>query len=236
MANTITKNRTAKIMTKTGRDYSYTYTDLASINKWLEENNLDYYQEIETNSINGKDYVLTWRYINGQWEDKPKRGCQVVDATLLGVSNPAQQNGSALSFARRYSLCLAFGLATEDNDAQDLSTPIEITKEEAESYTFKSGKHEGWTLKQVVEEDPKFLKWLLNNSKDERILTMIEVLTGEVPKTEEEWDKELDKTRRLMQVIVAKDLDTDAILEYYKVKDLNELTSEQVDEIIKKRG
>lgn len=232
MAKTITKNRTATILTKTGRDYSYTYNDLASINKWLEENELDYYQEIETNPINGKDYVLTYRYINGEWEDKPKRGCQVVDASLLGVSNPAQENGSALSFARRYSLCLAFGLASEDNDAQGLSKPIEVTEEYAKNYVFGFGKNKGLKLTEVIEKQPKYIDWLLKNEDtSEDLLKSIEILTGEKPK-----EIDLDKTRRLMQVIVAKDLDTDAILEYYKVKDLNELTSEQVDEIIRKRG
>lgn len=236
MAKTLEKNRKANVTTKTGKDYSYAYTDLASINKWLEENNLDYYQEIETCETNGKDYVLTYRCINGEWEDKPKRGCQVVDATLLGVSNPAQQNGSALSFARRYSLCLAWGLATEDNDAADLSTPKEITKEEAENYTFKSGKHEGWTLKRVVAEDHRFLKWLLDNTKDERLLEMIRILTGEVPMTDEEWDEQLELTRALQEVIVSKDLDVDAICEHYKVKSTSELTKEQIQEIIEKRG
>jgi len=232
MANTIQKNKTAKIPTKSGKDYSYTYTDLASINKWLDENGLDYYQEIETCETNGKDYINTYRYINGEWEDKPKRGCQVVDATLLGVSNPAQQNGSALTYARRYSLCLAFGLATEDNDANDLTTLKEITKEDAESYTFQSGKHEGWTLKRVVEEDQGFLKWLLNNSKDERLLKMIEVLTGEVPKTDKEWDDRLALTQKLQQLIVDKGLPIDDILKNKGLTNIRDLPDDDLKEIV----
>lgn len=232
MANTIAKNKTAKIPTKSGKDYSYAYTDLASINKWLDENGLDYYQEIETCETNGKDYINTYRYINGEWEEKPKRGCQVVDATLLGVTNPAQQNGSALTYARRYSLCLAFGLATEDNDAADLSTPEEITKEAAEAFTFQSGKHEGWTLKRVVEEDQSFLKWLLNNSKDERILKMIEILTGEKPKTDKEWDERLELTQRIQQLIVDKGLPIDEELEDYGVKNIRDLSNEDLKGII----
>lgn len=232
MANTIQKNKTAKIPTKSGKDYSYTYTDLASINKWLDENGLDYYQEIETCETNGKDYVNTYRYINGEWEDKPKRGCQVVDATLLGVSNPAQQNGSALTYARRYSICLAFGLATEDNEANDLTTLKEITKEEAESYTFQSGKHEGWTLKRVVEEDQRFLKWLLNNSKDEKLLKMIEVLTGEVPKTDKEWDDRLALTQKLQQLIVDKGLPIDDILKNNGLTNIRDLPDDDLKEIV----
>lgn len=112
----------------------------------------------------------------------------------------------------------------------------ELTKEDAENYTFKSGKHEGWTLKKVVEEDKKFLTWLLNNSKDERLLKMIEILTDEIPKTDEEWDARLELTEKLQRIIVDKDLDLDAICDYYKVKTINELSDNQIKEIIAKRG
>ncbi len=101
--------------------YGYKYTELAEIHKYLEENNMKYYQEIETDENTGNDYIMTYRFIEGKWEDKPKRGCKVVDATLQGVKNPAQEQGSALTYARRYSLLMAFGLATEDDDAQSLS-------------------------------------------------------------------------------------------------------------------
>ena len=64
---------------------------------------------------------MTVKVIDGK-ESAPLRGCRVVDASsLVGNSNPAQQLGSALTYARRYSLLMAFGLATEDDDAQSLS-------------------------------------------------------------------------------------------------------------------
>ena len=236
MANTIAKNKTAKIPTKAGKEYSYTYTDLASINRWLDENGLDYYQEVETRE-DGSDYILTWRYINGEWEDKPKRGCKVVDATLLGVSNPAMANGSALSYARRYSLCLAFGLACEDDDGASLTKVDgvevkELTKEEAENYTFKTGKHQGWTLKQVIEEDTGFLNWLLENSTDERLLAMIELLTKRKPRTDEEWDERLELTKEFQDVLVKSGYSLESILNHYKVNNTNELTDEQYKESI----
>ena len=233
MSNTITKNRTAKIPTKSGKEYSYTYTDLASINKWLDENGLDYYQEIETNEQNGKDYIMTYRYINGEWEEKPKRGCQVVDAILTGNSNPVQQYGSSLTYCRRYSLCLAFGLAMEDNDGASLS---EMTKEQAEKYTINFGKHKGELLTELVKEHDPYIDWLLNNSKDLELLKAIELLTGRTPKTEEEQDERLELTEKLQRIIVDKELDVDKICEYYKVKRVSELSNEQVKEIIEKRG
>jgi len=104
---------------KNKNGYGYKYTDLSEIHNYLEENQMKYYQEIET--TDGIDYIMTYRYIDGKWEEKPKRGCRVVNATLSGKSNPAQEQGSALTYARRYSLLMAFGLATEDDDAESLT-------------------------------------------------------------------------------------------------------------------
>ena len=119
-------NKTTLKKNKEG--YGYKYTELAEIHNYLEANDMKYYQEIQTCETNGQDYIYTWRYIDGKWEDKPVRGCRVTDATLTGVKNPAQEQGSALTYARRYSLLMAFGLATEDNDAQSLSKPKSIPK------------------------------------------------------------------------------------------------------------
>lgn len=119
---------TKTTLSKNQKGYGYKYTDIAEIHRYLESHNMSYYQEIETYEPTGQDYIMTYRCINGSWEDKPKRGCKVVDATLQGVKNPAQEQGSALTYARRYSLLMAFGLATEDDDTQTLSKPKKVTK------------------------------------------------------------------------------------------------------------
>ena len=111
----VKRNQTAKV----GEKYSYKYVDIAQIHEYLEENNMRYYQYIDR--IDGDDYIMTVKIIDGK-EQPAIRGARVVDATLIGVNNPAQQQGSALTYARRYSLLMAFGLATEDDDAQSLST------------------------------------------------------------------------------------------------------------------
>lgn len=94
--------------------YGYKYTDMASINTYLEKNGISYYQFIEVTG--GNDYIYTVPIVDGR-ELTPRRGCRVVQATLSGKSNPAQEQGSALTYARRYSLLMAFGLATTDDDA-----------------------------------------------------------------------------------------------------------------------
>lgn len=115
--NSVSKNKKAD----TGK-YSYKYADIAQIHEFLASIGASYYQYIDR--LDGDDYIMTVRIYDGQ-ETEPIRGARVVDATLVGTNNPAQQQGSAITYARRYSLLMAFGLATEDDDAQSLSTPKE---------------------------------------------------------------------------------------------------------------
>ena len=116
------------VLNKNAKGYGYKYTDIAEIHNYLEENNMRYIQRVER--IDGDDYIFTKRCINDEWENEWLQGCRVVQATLTGVKNPAQEQGSALTYARRYSLLMSFGLSTSDDDAQSLSVPK--TKEEQE--------------------------------------------------------------------------------------------------------
>jgi hypothetical protein len=107
-----------KTLKTNAEGYGYKYTDLAEVHKYLETINTSYYQYIE--AIDGNDYIVTVPIVDGK-ELTPKRGCRVVQASLSGKSNPAQEQGAALTYARRYSLLMAFGLATEDDDAETLT-------------------------------------------------------------------------------------------------------------------
>lgn len=211
--------------------YGYKYTELADINKYCLENDITYYQEVETNEINQKDYIIT--YLQKGDEVEKHRGCQIVEAKLSGINNPVQAYGSSLTYCRRYSLLMALGLATEDDDGASLS---EMTKEQAEKYTINFGKHKGKLLIDLIKEENPYIDWLLANSKDEGLLKAIELLTGRTPKTEEEWDERIELDKKLQEIIVAKDLDVEAICKYYKVARTTELSDKQIKEIIEKRG
>lgn len=114
METTVTKNK---------QGYGYKYTDLAQIHEYLESNNMRYYQFITR--IESDDYIMTQklRKEGDNWikDGDPMQGCRVVQAVLQGKSNPAQEQGSALTYARRYSLLMTFGLATDDDDAESLT-------------------------------------------------------------------------------------------------------------------
>lgn len=225
MSNTITKNQTANV----GK-YSYQYVDIAQIHEYLEENGMKYYQEIETSEINGKDYIMTYRFINGEWEEKPKRGCQVTEATLMGVNNPAQQQGSAITYARRYSLLMAFGLATEDDDAQSLSELKEPTKENAEDYTISFGKHKGKKLKEVPED---YLEWLRDNDKTEPYLKKCCILLTEPLPNENEQLKILNLMARMNELVSETNTDYEDITTHYKVDSTSKMTLKQLEDCVK---
>lgn len=123
-----TKNAT---IGKNADGYGYKYANMAKVHEYIESINGCYYQYTKTDETDHKTYVWTHRFpddvLNTQLEGMSGldiRGAQVVDATLSnGKQNPAQANGSALTYARRYSLYMAYGLAVDDNDAEDLTIP-----------------------------------------------------------------------------------------------------------------
>lgn len=224
MKTKVTKNQTASV----GK-YSYQYVDIAQIHEYLEANNMSYYQYIDR--IDGDDYIMTVKIING--EEKPAlRGARVVDATLIGVNNPAQQQGSALTYARRYSLLMAFGLATEDDDAQSLSEKKEPTKEEADNYKLTFGKFKGKTLKEVDKEKPDYIDWLLENAKDEYMIKLISLATGRKILSEEEQKEKLNKMAELQSLLTELDIDREDFYDGYEVRSSKYMTLEQLTEAI----
>ena len=231
METKINKNKTAKV----GEKYSYQYVDIAQIHEYLEENNMRYYQYIDR--LDGDDYIMTVPIIDGV-EKPARRGCRVVDATLIGVNNPAQQQGSALTYARRYSLLMAFGLATEDDDAQSLSIKKEPTKEDADNYKLGFGKFKGKTIKEIMNVKPDYIDWLLNNTTDDYLIKVIELVTGQKIPSEEEQEEILNKINELNGLLQKAEssglVDRNKLYEYYHVKSNKDMSLEQLNDAIKR--
>ena len=115
----------SSVIGKNADGYGYKYTDISEIHKWLESQGYQYQQYIEV--VDGNDYIVTIPIMDGE-EQPHMRGCRIVNASLNGKSNPAQEQGAAITYARRYSLLMAFGLATADDDANCLTVSVEEQK------------------------------------------------------------------------------------------------------------
>ena len=228
--STIKKNQVADIPTKNGNKYSYQYVDIAQIHEYLESENMSYYQYIDR--IDNDDYIMTVRIINGE-EKPPLRGSRVVDATLFGNDNPAQKQGSALTYARRYSLLMAFGLATEDDDANSLNKPAEPsinTKEDALKMTINFGKYKGKTLNDI-QDDESYLDWLFYNSKDENMVKAVSLITGWEIKTDEQLKATTQLLVNIKKLMSEKNMLPNELSEKYGKKS-NEMTDEELKEVI----
>lgn len=205
--------------------YGYKYTELADINKYCEDNNIRYYQEVETSEINQKDYIIT--YLVKDNETTKHRGCQIVEAVLSGIKNPVQEYGSSLTYCRRYSLLMALGLATEDDDGASLTQ--EPTKEEADNYTMTFGKHKGKKLNELPKE---YLEWMLGNSNDSRMIKLIELATGIKVPDEEEQSQRLTLIEEIQRLADEKNIDLEEVKGKFKVDSLTEMSIEQMKKCI----
>lgn len=99
---------------KMSQGYGYKYSDLSTIHEEMENQGITYYQYTEFCIEANADYVYTVLIIDGE-EQKPRRGCRVVYGDEK-MKSAAQSQGSGLTYARRYSLLMALGWATEDDD------------------------------------------------------------------------------------------------------------------------
>lgn len=204
--------------------YGYKYTELADINKLCEESGIRYYQEVETCEVNGKDYIIT--YLVYPESIERHRGCQIVDAVLSGIKNPVQEYGSSLTYCRRYSLLMALGLATEDDDAASLTK--EPTKEEALEYTFNFGKYAGKKLNEVP---TNYLAWIIENKNDARLNTLIKLATGFEMLDDEKQKEKIKYIKLIEDLIFEKNLDLEEIKENYNVPSLAHLTYEDTKKL-----
>ena len=209
--------------------YGYRYTELADINKYCEDNDIRYYQEVETNEINQKDYIITY-ILGGEGEYTKHRGCQIVEARLSGINNPVQAYGSSLTYCRRYSLLMAFGLATEDDDAQSLSELKEPTKEDAEKYVISFGKHKGKKLNEVPED---YLEWLRDNDKTEPYLKKCCILLTEPLPNENEQLKIIKLMARVNELALDTNTNLDDITNHYEVESTSKMTLKQLEDCVK---
>lgn len=114
------KDKKAQIKTKDGGNFSYAYADLASIialvRPVLAEHGLVHAQATDT-LADGTVSVTTRIYHEGGHVES-------FGTLTLAAGADARQAGSAVTYARRYSLCAALGIAPdEDTDGAGVGAP-----------------------------------------------------------------------------------------------------------------
>lgn len=95
---------TNKIVKNASKGYGYTYSNLAD----LARAGIDI-PPMKTEKIGDDEYVFA--KIGNEWI----QGAKVVEMEMKGM-NAAQAYGSALTYARRYTVQLVMGIACDDDD------------------------------------------------------------------------------------------------------------------------
>lgn len=113
------RTKTAKVQTKTGGSYAYNYADLAdvidAVRGPFSENGLSFLQSVETTP--GRVLVTTrLLHSSGQWFES--------SMSLTCPDEKPQTVGSAITYARRYSLAPFVGIASDDDDDASLAQGV----------------------------------------------------------------------------------------------------------------
>lgn len=107
----------------------------------------------------------------------------------------------------------------------------EMTKEDAMQYTFGGKKHPGETILEVWEKDANFLQWYLEKEgMDENVKKAIELLTP-LTRDSEEQKHRLELINKIIEYHGKNDLEN--LKEYYHVKEIWQLTTEEMEGIVR---
>ena len=126
-----------------------------------------------------------------------------------------------------------FGIDVSVASAEEVANAIqnqEVTKEDAYNYKFTFGRNKGKTIKEVQENDPKWLDWFIGNTEDERTLQMIELATGKHIPTEEESNERIKLIADINELERELNVDHEEVLDKLNVESLNQLTIVQLKE------
>lgn len=154
------------IIRNTSQGYGYKYANLADIAEqgW----NIP---KMKTGTENGREYVY--------WQDGDEwlRGAEIVIPESKGM-NAAQLYGSALTYARRYTVLMADCLATDDDvqlekeEIFDEPTPVQIKKYADEFRTVFTTKEQatilnGYQVTSAEDMDFDILKKYVEKKKED---------------------------------------------------------------------
>ena len=129
-----------------------------------------------------------------------------------------------------------FGIDVSVASAEEIQNAMQnqnVTQAEADNYTMTFGKYKGKTLKEIYEETPQYIEWLIGNTQDERFLQLIQLATGIRIPSEEETQQRLELLNNINHLVVDTETDYEDMYKHFEVKSINELTILQLQECVK---
>ena len=220
-------NETIKTTDIKGKEY-------AEVNQRIKAFRMVYPQGmIETNMISNENGVCIF-----------KASVYEPSGVLLGTGYAYEKEDSSFinktsyiencetsAVGRALGMC-GFGIDVSVASAEEVQNAINnqtITQEKADNYKLTFGKHQGKKLTEVPKE---YIEWMLGNSKDERLIKMIELATGITIPSEEEQEERINLISEIQNLSIDKDIDLDEVLEKFKVDSLSEMSIEQMKKCI----
>lgn len=165
----IPKTRTAKIATRSGGSYSYSFAPLEAITRTIREplkaNGLSYSWTTEVGERpDTLDVIAILRHVDGHEE----RARFPVPTKTDAAMSDAQKTGAALTYGRRQSLVSVLGLtvADEDTDAHEPSGAAITDAQVADLSALAD---------EVKADLPKFLKYM-------GVASMADIPAGDYPR------------------------------------------------------
>ena len=224
-------NETIKTTDIKGKDY-------AEVNQRIKAFRMVYPQgSIQTEMVSNQDGVCIFKAIVSD-----ENGCLLGTGTAYEKENSSFINKTSYiencetSAVGRALGMAGFGIDVSVASAEEVQNAInnqEATQEDADNYKFTFGKYKDKTLKEVYEEDKKYIEWMINNTKDERMLKLIELATGiEIP-SEDESNQRIQLMSKINELVLETDTDLEDIHGFFEVKSLSELTVSGLEECVK---
>lgn len=125
-------NKTVRVQTKKGGQYTFEYTDLGGIidgvKSHFKENGISVMQSASTDLMEGMLFVsVSTRLVHssGEWmESKP---------LIMQANNSIQDMGGQITYLKRYSLSAMLGISTEEDDDANGTLGNQVTYEKNKS-------------------------------------------------------------------------------------------------------
>ena len=221
-------NETIKTTDIKGKEY-------AEVNQRIKAFRMVYPQgSIVTQMVNNDNGICVFRatvgtddgVILGTGTAYEKEDSSFINKTSYIENCETSAVGRALGMA-------GFGIDVSVASAEEVQNAInnqKVTQEEADKYTLTFGKYKGKTLKEIEQEDSKYIDWMLNNSQDERMIKIIELATGRTIPSEEESKQRLELMTEINHLIIETDTDYEDLYKYFKVDNIGKLSVLQLNE------